>query len=108
MVKHWIGEHEEKLRKKAERFNFDIDIPESDSGPIELVHRDGSEISVVDTSDRTGTFGVEYTPGDRVNPAVKLNRSSYRVGDYHHESWSQKDDAVEWVVNIMDQHDTKN
>lgn len=108
MVEHWIGEHEEKLRNKAERFNFDINMPETDSGPIELEYSDGSEVSLVDTSDTTGTFGVEYTPGDKVNPAVKLNRSSYRVGDYHHESWGTKDGAVDWVVNIMKQHDTKN
>lgn len=108
MVAHWIGEHESKLRERAEKFGFEVDVADSEAGPIVIEHQDGSEITIVNASDRTGTYGVDYIVDDEASAGVKMNKSSFTVGDYHHESWGSKDGAVEWTINIMKQHSKNN
>jgi hypothetical protein len=108
MNEHWIDEHKEQLREKANQFGFKMSISGSEVGPVEFEHSDGSEISFVDTSDKTGTYGVEYVPSEESIAAVKLNKQSFTVGDYHHDSWGTKKRGTECIINIMEQHAKKN
>lgn len=105
---HWIHSKGNGLLNEIENAvngtGWSIDVSNSDEGPIELEHEDGSTASLVQSS-FTETLAVEYEPGDDSTAGVHLNK-----GDYHHTSFAYNDgdDAVEQLVNVVEMHESKN
>lgn len=107
-MSHWIHSKGDDLLSEIEDAvddtGWSCTVSSTDKGPIELEHDDGSIASLVQ-SGMTKTLAVEYEPGARVSEGVALNK-----GRYHHESFAFEagEDAVEWLVNVVEQHEDAN
>jgi len=108
MTEHWISGHRDQLESAADEYGFSLSVSDSPEGPVEFEADDGSEVSLTDSRDRTGTVAVEYSPSEDATPGVELNENGGWMGDYHHESFADVGNAVEWVENVLKQHEKKN
>ncbi len=71
-------------------------VTSSSSGPVELTHADGSELSVVDAP-ATSTLRLDYDPVD--------GNSSFKDSPIRDGS---ADNILEWVEHIATKHDQEN
>lgn len=109
-MSHWIhdkGEDEDLLNEIEDAVagtGWTLNVSQTDEGPIEVNHEDGSIASLVQ-SGMTSTLAVEYEPGDEAKAGVNLNKR-----DYHHTSFAYDEggDAVEWLGKVLNQHEKKN
>jgi hypothetical protein len=105
---HWLSTETEYsfsgLTDTADKYGFTVKSPANETGPVTLTHTDGSEITIVRAT-HTQTFAVEYEPDDSAKAGVNLNKRTH-----HHQSFGMQEpnNALEWAVNIMKQHDKKN
>lgn len=103
---HWTKDFGVKsdIKDAVKGTRWKLDISDTDRGPVEIIHEDRSEVSIV-RSPNTQTIAVEYTPSEPGKEAVEINR-----GEYHHESFGigEPENAVEWAKNILKQHEDKN
>lgn len=70
---------------------------DSNDGPYKLIHDDGSEITVVNSKDRTGTIRLTYEASDSATEAFKDNVSDTSMGN-----------IFEFVVHILERHEKLN
>jgi len=94
---HWASEKVDELQSAVNETGWNLSIANTDDGPIEFVHDDGSEISFVSSS-ISGNYAVEYQSSESSKSAVTDE----------HVSYVQLNDAIEWVVHILSRHEKVN
>ena len=108
-MSHWAEPHIDSVREAIVNTGWVLEDLSSDTGPLQFTHDDGSELSVSDSRNRTGTVAVQYTPAEGVTAGFNLNKSGGWQGrDYTHEAFSSIENAIDLAEHILTRHEEEN
>lgn len=93
---HWAGQQIETAMKKVDATGWMFSLPDGNSAPLVFKHRDGTEVSVVDSS-ITNFYRVDYTKSE--NSDVLIN--------FEKERYAEKDNAFDRLYSLLEKHEKK-
>jgi len=87
----------ERVRDATDGTGWSVVVGDSEEGPFNVHHEDGSEIVVVDSRDRTGTLRLTYDAAESANEAFKDDVTDNSLGN-----------IFEFVIHILERHEKLN